>query len=168
MPKIPKAIKTKFDGYLFRSRLEARWAILFKALEIKYEYEPEGYILDDDLYLPDFWIQFTPLFAEHSKYQKPGTFIEIKPNRKLFNSEIRKLSKLSKATHHHAYFFCGVPGDHIVLCCDGSHYNNPGDDLDLGCGKNTDLLFVFHGHTEKWPDDIDRAVKMAREMQFTF
>ncbi len=37
-----KAIDTVYNGYKFRSRLEARWAVFFDAAGIKYEYEPEG------------------------------------------------------------------------------------------------------------------------------
>lgn len=52
-----KPIETCYDGYKFRSRLEARWAVFFNALDIKYEYEPEGYDLGNGLYyLPDFWL----------------------------------------------------------------------------------------------------------------
>ncbi len=50
-----KAIQTEFNGYLFRSRLEARWAVFFDTCRIKYEYEPEGYDLGNGImYLPDF------------------------------------------------------------------------------------------------------------------
>ena len=50
-----KPIQTEYNGYLFRSRLEARWAVFFDACGVDYEYEPEGYKLDNDLlYLPDF------------------------------------------------------------------------------------------------------------------
>ena len=51
-----KAIETKYNGYRFRSRLEARWAVFFDTLGIVYEYEPQGYELDKGRYLPDFWI----------------------------------------------------------------------------------------------------------------
>jgi len=51
-----KAIETKYNGYRFRSRLEARWAVFFDKLDIKYEYEPEGFDLDGVWYLPDFWL----------------------------------------------------------------------------------------------------------------
>jgi hypothetical protein len=51
-----KAIETEYNGYRFRSRLEARWAVFFDALEIGYEYEPEGYDLGGLYYLPDFWL----------------------------------------------------------------------------------------------------------------
>lgn len=50
-----KAIETRYKGYRFRSRLEARWAVFFDALGIKWEYEPEGFELPDGTrYLPDF------------------------------------------------------------------------------------------------------------------
>ena len=54
MTKI-KAIQTRYNGYLFRSRLEARWAVFFDACGVEWEYEPEGYDLGDGMfYLPDF------------------------------------------------------------------------------------------------------------------
>lgn len=50
-----QAIETQHNGYRFRSRLEARWAIFLDTLGVLYEYEPEGFILDDgSWYLPDF------------------------------------------------------------------------------------------------------------------
>src|SRR5262245_46962536 len=36
-------IETRYKGYRFRSRLEARWAVFFDAQGIKWEYEPQGY-----------------------------------------------------------------------------------------------------------------------------
>lgn len=51
-----KAIETVYNGYRFRSRLEARWAVFFDVLGIKYEYEKEGYDLDGVQYLPDYWL----------------------------------------------------------------------------------------------------------------
>lgn len=53
-----KAIETYYNGYKFRSRLEARWAVFFDALGVKYEYEPEGFDLGDGMYyLPDFRVK---------------------------------------------------------------------------------------------------------------
>lgn len=49
-----KAIETTYRGYRFRSRLEARWAVLFDSIGATWEYEPEGYEHDDTCYLPDF------------------------------------------------------------------------------------------------------------------
>ena len=52
-----KAIQTEYKGYLFRSRLEARWAVFFDACGVEWEYEPEGIVLSDGTkYLPDFYL----------------------------------------------------------------------------------------------------------------
>ncbi len=52
-----KAIETVYNGYRFRSRLEARWAVFFDTLGVRYQYEPEGFVLGNGtMYLPDFWL----------------------------------------------------------------------------------------------------------------
>jgi len=66
-----KAIETKYNGYRFRSRLEARWAVFFDEVGIEYEYELEGFeVVSHDgevwKYLPDF---FLPKFR---------TWVEVK------------------------------------------------------------------------------------------
>ena len=40
------AIQTRYAGCRFRSRIEARWAVFFDALGIRWEYEPQGFDLD--------------------------------------------------------------------------------------------------------------------------
>lgn len=52
-----KPIETVYNGYRFRSRLEAKWAVFFDAVGIEYYYEPEGIKLSDGTYyLPDFYL----------------------------------------------------------------------------------------------------------------
>jgi len=41
-----KVIETEWNGYKFRSRLEARWAVFFDNVGIEYRYEPEGFDID--------------------------------------------------------------------------------------------------------------------------
>lgn len=60
-------IQTEYNGHHFRSRLEARWAVFFDALGVRFEYEAEGYDLNGVWYLPDFWLP------------EIGCFVEIKP-----------------------------------------------------------------------------------------
>jgi hypothetical protein len=58
-----KAIETQYKGYRFRSRLEARWAVFFDALGVKWTYEHEGFELPNGTrYLPDFYL---PDFDEY-------------------------------------------------------------------------------------------------------
>jgi len=47
-------IETLYGGCRFRSRLEARWAVFFDALDLRWEYEPEAFALPSGAYLPDF------------------------------------------------------------------------------------------------------------------
>ena len=66
-----KPIQTRYKGYLFRSRMEARWAVFFDALSIHWEYEPEGFECENgERYLPDFYL---PSFDLH------GLYVEVKP-----------------------------------------------------------------------------------------
>ena len=62
-----KAVKTAYNGYLFRSRLEARWAVFFDELKIKYRYEPEmaevGNVIVQN-YIPDFHLEGIDLYVE--------------------------------------------------------------------------------------------------------
>lgn len=52
-----KAIQTQYKGYKFRSRLEARWAVYLDAVNVQWEYEPEGFeFTSGRMYLPDFYL----------------------------------------------------------------------------------------------------------------
>jgi hypothetical protein len=69
-----KPIETVYKVNRFRSRLEAKWAVFFDELKIKWEYEPEGYVLGDGTwYLPDFFLPELECFAE----VKAGQFTKI-------------------------------------------------------------------------------------------
>lgn len=58
------AIETHYAGCRFRSRLEARWAVFFDHLGIRWEYEPKGFMTDAGPYLPDFRLPDYRLFVE--------------------------------------------------------------------------------------------------------
>lgn len=67
-----KAIETRYKGCRFRSRLEARWAVFFDTLGVKWEYEKEGYDLGAaGRYLPDFWLPNEQVWVEI----KPSTAV---------------------------------------------------------------------------------------------
>jgi hypothetical protein len=93
----PQVIETLFEGTLFRSRMEARWAVFMHAAQIPYVYEPEGFYLDDGIsYLPDFWI---PCIE---------SYLEIKPAYPT-DKEKEKGSRLVGFTKHNLYFFFETP-----------------------------------------------------------
>jgi hypothetical protein len=65
-------IETSYCGCRFRSRLEARWAVVFNELEIPWEYEKEGFRLTNgQCYLPDFWLPSLDCFWEVKGEEPP-------------------------------------------------------------------------------------------------
>lgn len=88
---------TKYAGILFRSRLEARWAVFFDALGIAWEYEPETFECEYSNYTPDFrlpdirvechgrlWEYVSPRPAE-------SVYVEVKPTTQAINDAGEKL-----------------------------------------------------------------------------
>ena len=54
-----RPIETAYNGYKFRSRQKARWAVFLDQLNIKYQYQRDG----PDFFLPDdyCWMDTMPL-----------------------------------------------------------------------------------------------------------
>lgn len=59
MGDIIKALPTEYRGIKFRSRTEAKWAVLFDEIGAHWEYEPQGYNIGDVNYMPDFKVFFS-------------------------------------------------------------------------------------------------------------
>ncbi len=92
------AIETQYKGYRFRSRLEARWAVFFDALNIKWQYEQEGYNLNGIMYLPDFYLNDAMCYAEVKPYG-------------LSDDEIVKINSLALESGKKVILLVGVPDD---------------------------------------------------------
>ena len=74
-----KAIPTMYKGIPFRSRLEARWAIIFDQLGIEWHYETEGY----DIPIQEgVTIRYLPDFALYGGTERcpERLFVEVKGN----------------------------------------------------------------------------------------
>jgi hypothetical protein len=88
-----KARPTKYGGFTFRSRLEARWAAFFDACGWQWDYEPAEF----DGWVPDFLL----------KTKKQRTWVEVKPiaftgdqdrDRELLHGpELAKVHKITSA-----------------------------------------------------------------------
>lgn len=61
---VVRAIPTTYSGERFRSRLEARYAMAFDRLGLRWAYETEGLDLGGVWYLPDFWLPDIRTFFE--------------------------------------------------------------------------------------------------------
>lgn len=57
-------IETHYAGCRFRSRLEARYAVLFDKLDIRWMYEPQGFDIRGTWYLADFYLPEHKLWVE--------------------------------------------------------------------------------------------------------
>ena len=109
-----QAIETPYAGRRFRSRREARWAILFDHLEIDWRYEPDGYHLPDgSMYLPDFELH---LKKDSGKVQK--LWVEVKP-------DLSPNSKLSQLCAGSTQF--GVIVAEPMIKADVLHYGITGE-----------------------------------------
>ena len=98
-----RAIQTRYKGYAFRSRLEARWAVYFDHLGIKWDYEPEGFELGNGLrYLPDFWLPDLKLW------------VEIKPV-SIDSTAAEKATRLA-SENHAVLVLCGAPVAELRYC----------------------------------------------------
>lgn len=93
-----RAIETPYDGWIFRSRTEARWAVFWNALGLRYEYEPEGFELASYRYLPDFWLPDIRIW------------VEVKPDYPSLGGK-KKANLLSRATDRPVLVVCGMPWD---------------------------------------------------------
>jgi hypothetical protein len=114
-----KAIETKYKGYRFRSRLEARWAVFFDTLGIAWEYEKEGYDLGGaGWYLPDFWLP-----KVYDRIGKPGVWVEIKGQTPT-EIESNRCAALAELSERSVILLAGEPMTHE----EGWHGMPPGLD----------------------------------------
>lgn len=103
---IVRSLPTYYNGTVFRSRLEARWAIIFDEMGIAWEYEAEaisvlryfgtGIHLDEYFgYLPDFYLPEVDAFVEVKGQLDREGFL-----------------KLLSCAHTITTPACGTPGSH--------------------------------------------------------
>lgn len=138
-----KPIETRYAGCRFRSRLEARWAVVFDHLEIQWQYEPQGFeIPGGGRYLPDFWLASLGLWAEVKGRFAEGEWAEL----------IRAVE--DGLPQHLDYPSKGQP--RLVLLGQIPQYGaalhpllmkSEGDVLLRWCTLDTDMYYLFSGPT---------------------
>lgn len=101
------AIETHYAGCRFRSRLEARWAVVFDAKGLPWEYEPEGFETPCGRYLPDFRVQLLPTTP---------CWFEIKPSDyEIGESDMGRWIAVSRDTGLVLIIACGLNAATIVI-----------------------------------------------------
>jgi hypothetical protein len=104
-----KSINTFYNGYRFRSRLEARWAVFFDLCKYKWEYEPEGFVLPSGSgYLPDFRLTLKGFYGFSTIL-----YVEVKPQNIKQNEKFSEFEKeITIWSHEQDSIFCAlVSGD---------------------------------------------------------
>lgn len=93
-----KAITTRYRGYNFRSRLEARWAVFFDEMGIRWDYEPQGFDMGEyGPYLPDFWLP------------RYDAWVEVKGSAKQLPEDFCAVEELAVLTHTAGLLLIGLP-----------------------------------------------------------
>ena len=131
-----KPIETYYNGYRFRSRLEARWAVFFDSVGIEYQYEPEGFAISNIRYLPDFYLP------------KADRWVEIK-SKKLSKSEIEKCSAFCEAQDQDGVkftIFIGQPFDNLLGMKQGKDAGTVAVTLD----PNEASIMGIQGFSYEW------------------
>jgi hypothetical protein len=176
-----KPIETKYKGYKFRSRLEARWAVFFDAVGIEWEYETEGYQFDDGTkYLPDFYLPESKQFFEvkgimtetdmqkikkliscgkdvaigYSDYtfQACSAYFDDDKLTDVFYLDDKDMSELCCCPSCHKHFFLGIGGTWNCRC----------QDMYIGDGREV----CADGELDYVDKKIQRAIAAAKQARF--
>lgn len=150
-----KAIETTYKSCRFRSRLEARYAVFFDELGVKWQYEPEGFELPGGTrYLPDFHIEAQGAYSpgEHTY----GPWVEIKGT-KPTPSEVEKMRQLCESLCSYGLLVWGQPGDGNFI-----HFHKEGH-VD---GTGADGCISYHLHADA--SLAIEAMVAARSARFEF
>lgn len=98
-----KPIETTFKGYRFRSRLEARWAVFFDVIGVKWQYEVEGFKLSNgEYYLPDFKVL---------SINNMVCWYEVKPFGQIGDGKLQQFAKDYRPTDSSSNDFTILSGD---------------------------------------------------------
>jgi len=173
-----KAIETEYAEHLFRSRLEARYAVFLDTVGEKWVYEPDTYDLDGEWYLPDFWLP------------RMNCFLEIKGPQPT-ESEIRKCRKLQYHSGKAVLIAYGLPNQNemIWFAWDSGDSGGGMDEYPVkwGLDENRQLTLVLRDYnpnrtyfSEEWkvafvPSDdwadmalVQPAITKAKQARFEF
>lgn len=135
-----KAIDTYYAGHLFRSRLEARHAVYFDELNVRWEYESDGYELGNgERYLPDFYLPDFRIFLEVKPI--PFTYKEHSKCKRLAVKTGKMVVELVGLPNTH-YKDIIVPSRHYVCsgCGKKESYDFDGKRIYCGCHAKHDIV----------------------------
>lgn len=158
------------DRIFFRSLLEARWALTFDMMDIKWSYEPFSFELNSRLvYTPDFyledigWIEIKPTFK---------TLLAVKEKLLAFTLEKDEVIPLECKTNFYSltapfpcFFYAGERNSTLVEHrVDGYEVGNKEWALDVICAPSQ------RSYKEYWPglykDKVDDICGYTKDVYF--
>lgn len=152
-----KAIDTRYKGYRFRSRLEARWAVFFDHCGIDWVYEPEGYDLSQyedwfcgqrvGRYLPDFFLTSCGLWVEIKGSIPANHFLNT-------NEECQMVALCAHTDVPFGYVFYGLPDAPSMVSCIS----------DNDVRRTDEGVAIF---STPWVD-IEKAIHAAKSARFEY
>lgn len=128
----------RYNGRLFRSTLEARWAVFFDALGVRFQYEPGVYRTKS--YQPDFLIEYCG-----RKY-----LVEVKPEGGITYSAIEKIENLYyQEMRLPIIVLVGSPGFKFYPCLGPASFCRQcrltdGDEICFICGDRLTRKSLWH------------------------
>jgi hypothetical protein len=161
-------IQTNYKGHYFRSRLEARWAVFFRELNIPFLYEKDAFKLGTlRCYLPDFWLELPEGICDECNTS--GYWFEVKGGRTC-TSDMEKCQQLAIKTRHSSIIVVGDPVEfnyRKFSWYDGacSSFNFNSEWVDGKCIGPVHRSLLFR-HWNVSPVEYDYAAKTARSYRF--
>ena len=163
-----QAIETVYKGYRFRSRLEARWAVFFDAMGIEWEYEPEGFELDDGtMYLPDFYLHINRRMVGEPQERK-GCWVEVKGD--MTDEDMHKIVMF--ASQYPIIVLGNIPSDIWDYTGQSGYLYSyrwiDGDDYTALFSKVDGVPWIAGMDHDEWDggDLMNKALQKARQARF--
>ena len=176
---------TDYDGHHFRSRTEAKWAVFFNEMGIKYEFEPKTFMFHPDeigeMYIIEPLYTYDAMFPDKTKhiYYKPDFYLpdydvwaEVKPTEftRLEDGKLYLLVNKIKGTCIRLVSF----PKHRVYLCETWHKGHiyqyycylDFKDNKFNYGFNFDSERFRKGKQPHRSDKICRAKRIAKEWRF--
>lgn len=183
--KPDSVIETWHQSILFRSRMEARWAVFLDEMDVSFSYEQEGFNLGElGGYRPDFWMpsvgkwmEYKPVRPTEVEFEKGRRVAALTGHPFVFfygsmdSPDYRKKNRENgiqikpSGEEETQYWWCHCPKCGLV----GLEYWGNASRMRCGCGffKPDDLLDNIDGkHHQFNTDRLVKAYMLARNYQF--
>ena len=153
LQRIP-AKKVWYNGEIYNSALEAKWAVFFDTMGIEYKHEPREYMPETGVrYLPDFALFNVKWRGEKPQFLNSGrhvVFVEVKGANSYDELDIKEKVKIEEFAQNWPLLVLGN------LPEDSNYFNKNWDRSDKlmnFCfldGKDEDCFFIEDSNKQIW------------------